>query len=129
MHAKMEYHKFKQIIFSVVFCQLGFLVTYGFYSFGLHPIMASSATGILASFMPKANLYNVEDAKGCVYCASFAAIGTHLNYNSPFEFIVLPLFVGILFNLLRPYFVGFGGKLGSLAFVATTFYLLLKEIF
>lgn len=119
----------KDLPFAILFCYIGYLTCYFFYKIGLHPIMASSLTGVLVSLIPDAYFYKSSDAKACVYTASFAAIGSHLNYNSLSEFLLIPFYLGTFFFFLRSSFVGFGGKLGTMAFLSTTLYLFLKEIF
>ncbi len=54
-----------------------------------------------------------------IYCASFAGIGI-LEVAPNFIFIlVIAVFITLLFNQLKTHAIGYGGKLGTIAFVSS----------
>lgn len=113
----------KRMLITIAACQAGFMLCYQFVQLGLNPILASCSCGLVASYIPKSKFYCENDVRASIYCASFAAIGTHLSCNTAFEFLLIPFVLGLLFHWGRNLFIGYGGKLGTLAFISTTIYM------
>ncbi len=81
--------------------------------------MASALTGLLGSLLIKNKTFKKINADSLVYCASFAAIGVLKVAPNIIFIIVLAIVITSLFNLAKSYAVGFGGKLGTIAFVSS----------
>ena len=90
------------------------------------PIIASAGVGYVGSYLPKTKAYDHEMAKACIYSGSFATIGGEQICEDLWQVLFLSLILGGFFLVFKSSFRGFGGKLGSLAFCAVVFFLILK---
>lgn len=95
---------------------------------GVPPILASTITGILASLCLTKIFKDESGLSGAVYCASFAAIGLQDFQPNIFDSIMLVLIISVAFYSTRKIFIGFGGKLGTLAFISTGLWLILRGL-
>jgi len=77
----------------------------------LSAVIASSFIGILGYYLFKKHSV-------AIYCGSFAGMVSSFLFNY-YEVGMIALLCGLLFVLLKPVFDGFGGKLGTTAFMST----------
>jgi hypothetical protein len=111
----------KDAVRSFIFVVIGVLIPYYMSAYlNIHVVIGSAFVGLLFHFIYKK--YEVE-----VYCGSFAGMISFLLIG-PFEILLVALITGIIYVLAKPVWKGFGGKLGTIAFVGTisTLYLLNK---
>jgi len=99
-----------------VVCFITLITTIALIDFGLHGIIASSLVGFIGSFSNLIDHKNKFHLSPLIYCASFAAIG--LSLSSMTSIIILTLIIPNLFTLSQKRFLGFGGKLGSIAYIS-----------
>ncbi len=82
------------------------------HSLGLGSVLASSTVGLMGAWFFKRYAT-------AIYCGSFIGMACNLIFNHPSSLFIACLVSGTLFILSRPFFIGYGGKLGFLAFCGT----------
>jgi len=82
------------------------------------PVVASAVVGLAAGLVCPP-LFAAGDAVAAVaFCASFAGMATPERIPGPGAMLLAGGTAGVAFVGAAPYFVGFGGKLGTIAFAA-----------
>ena len=85
---------------------------------GHGPVVGSAVVGLVAGVVCPP-LFAAGDAIAAVaFCASFAGMATPERIPGIGSMLLAGAVSGIVFVGAVPYFVGFGGKLGTIAFVA-----------
>lgn len=93
---------------------------------GVTNFVASALTGFAGSLLPHSHWYNQKKVAAALYCGSFAAM-TDLFFLESFPYIfMLSSLAGLFYIALSPYARGFGGKLGTIGFVAALTFLGLR---
>lgn len=115
----MSNYLFLSLLSSLSFYSCLFLI-----QFGINAVLASAMTGLLGSFLDSKRSH----ISSIIYCASFAAIGAVSISNNNFFLLLIPLFVSSLFYALKDKFIGWGGKLGAIAFAATGFFFIIVRM-
>lgn len=82
------------------------------HSLGLGSVIASSTVGLIGAWFFKR--YAVA-----IYCGSFIGMACNLIFNHPLSLLIACLVSGTLLVLSQPFFNGYGGKLGFVAFCGT----------
>lgn len=112
---RMEKKKMKMISFGSLdglFAIVGVFVTYSIvHFFGVSAVLASSFTGLLGYLF-------LRKHEVAVYCGSFAGMVSVALFNY-YEVTVLALICAFIFILTKPLFSGYGGKLGTVAFISS----------
>lgn len=86
--------------------------------YGLNSILASSLTGLAASLLMRNNFFDHIEAKQLIYCASFAAMSSTEIIRNYYDVVFISVLISACFHFSRSWFKGYGGRLGSIAFVA-----------
>jgi hypothetical protein len=95
-----------------LFVILGVFVTYSLNHFlGISVVLASSFTGLVAYFF-------IRKRDIAIYCGSFAGM-VSVSLFGFIEVSVLALICAFIFILTKPLFKGYGGKLGTIAFMSS----------
>jgi hypothetical protein len=82
------------------------------------PVVGSAVVGLVAGVVCPP-LFAAGDAVAAVaFCASFAGMATPERIPGPGPMLLAGGVAGAVFVGATPYFVGFGGKLGTIAFTA-----------
>ncbi|QWC19491.1 hypothetical protein [Halorubrum sp. 2020YC2] len=85
---------------------------------GHGPVVGSAVVGLVAGVVCPP-LFAAGDAVAAVaFCASFAGMATPERIPGPGAMLLAGGTAGVVFVGATPYFVGFGGKLGTIAFAA-----------
>lgn len=79
---------------------------------GLGGVLASSLVGLLAA-------WKFKPYAAAIYCGSFIGMACSLIFSNPFSLLLASLIASILFVISLPFFAGYGGKLGFMAFTGT----------
>ena len=79
--------------------------------FGLSPIVAAGVVGIVGAVA-------VPDYDVPIYCGAFVGMTSPDLFTTYAQAYLAGLLAGLVFVIVRPVFDGFGGKLGTTAFVA-----------
>lgn len=93
----------------------------------LTPALAAALTGFVGSFLHFPALYEKKGLHSAIYAGSFAGMCSPEIFNHPFEFLVLSLFAAGVYLLTIPHVTGFGGKLGTVSFIASILFFLLRN--
>jgi len=109
----------RKLGFNVFFCALGFGACFLLQNLlNLSGIIASCLVAIGSFFFNK-------EAKAALYSGSFSAIAL---IEPPVLFYFLPIIQGGLLSILDRFFIGFGGKLGTIAFISFGLFYLIEVI-
>lgn len=96
---------------------------------GLHPVLAGSLAGTLASALPRAGLAVVGPWAAAFYVGAFAGTGaTVILHGAPWV-VLAGLLAGLLWGALPDAWAGVGGKMGFTALVGAGTAVLLSERF
>jgi hypothetical protein len=99
--------------FDLIFAALGVVVTYELtFLFSVSTVITSAGVGILGYFLFKKHAM-------AIYCGSFAGMTSSQILNH-YEIIVLALICAVVYLFVKTIFDGYGGRLGTIAFVSTT---------
>lgn len=95
---------------TLLFLIIGTFVTFYLnHTIGLGSVLASSIVGLIGAFFFKR--YSTS-----LFCGSFIGMACSIIFSNPISLLVAALTSGIMLALSHKYFVGFGGKLGFIAF-------------
>lgn len=101
-----------------VFAALGVVITYELtLLFSVSTVITSTAVGILGYLLFKK--YSMA-----IYCGSFAGMTSSLILNH-YEIIVLAILCAFVYLFIKTILNGYGGRLGTIAFVSTTIVVIL----
>lgn len=94
---------------------------------GLNPVLSSALVGFLGTFFkfPKANIHGIHSA---IYAGSFAGMCSVEILQGPQHIIGVSVLGSILYVWAQPHFSGYGGRLGTIAFISSTFIFLSKSL-
>jgi len=119
----------RQILLNFIFCSLGCYCCYFLQNnFSISNVLASILVGLAGSFLPKAKIYDANKAIASIYSGSFASMCSLSYFESFVDVIILCALVGFYFTVLSPFFRGYGGKLGSIAFFSSLSFILFKVV-
>jgi len=110
----------KQMLTSVLIVLGGCLGAFGAFQLqktGLSPVIASCIVGIIGALIGYA--LHSEDLPMVIFAGSFVGM-TAVGMASLPIILLAGLSCGILYLLAAPVFVGYGGKLGTIAFISVT---------
>ena len=94
-------------------------------------VISSAAVGVLGSFFPEnfPTKHKGISIRTAIYCGSFIGMGSILVNNHYLFIAFAGLISGIYFCITSNWLNGFGGKLGTLAFVGVAVAYFLTYIF
>lgn len=107
---KVEFNHWQWV--EALMASVGVLVTFALvYLTGISAVIASATTGMLGFLLLKK--YEVA-----IYCGSFAGMVSTTLFSGA-EVAVLAIICGLVYLLTKPLFSGYGGKLGTVAFLSS----------
>lgn len=95
--------------------------------FSVPAVIASCLVGLIGSLIPFPKRYG-NHPYAALYAGSFAGMCSQGLIQSYWELAIISLIGAILYVTTRKMFTGFGGKLGSIAFVSVALFILAKGI-
>ncbi|MDQ9093024.1 hypothetical protein RC083_15695 [Pseudoalteromonas haloplanktis] len=95
--------------------------------FAIPAVIASCLTGLVGSFIPFPKQYESHPC-AAIYAGSFAGMCSQGLISSYWELAIISFIGATLYVLTRKMFTGFGGKLGSIAFISVALFVLAKGI-
>jgi len=113
----------------VLASSFGVASTFYLIHLNVNSILASALIGFIGSFITFSDKKRQEDIRAIIYCSSFSAIGLNTLIVSKLEVALLPLLIVFLYNSLKSKFIGLGGKLGSIAFVASVVFVIIQKVY
>jgi hypothetical protein len=94
---------------------------------GLPVVIAAALTGLLGSFIPFPNSYTTHPY-AAIYAGSFAGMCSSSLISSYWEIAIISTIGAAIYVLTRNAFLGFGGRLGSVAFASVALFSLAKGL-
>lgn len=110
----------------VVGGMLGALATFYLQKWGLHAVLASCLVGLVGYLI--AYLVQQEDLALVIFAGTFVGM-TAVSIATLPIILLAGTICGLLFILTEPFFMGYGGKLGAIAFVSVGVVFLLQLIY
>lgn len=105
-----------------------FLCRYFQLDWAISPVIASASIGLIGTFIKIPSLYDTHGLHSAIYAGSFAGMCSTTILSSYNETFILSLILTILYFFTRKMATGFGGKLGTLAFVSSLIFFLGKSL-
>jgi hypothetical protein len=122
MHPRLRY--FLTIFLALYLGCLGCALLQA--QWGWSSILASSALGFAVTFLPWPARLNQREIQVAFYTGTFAGMSSSQILSSPLQILAVSLVGAALYLAAKPYFNGLGGRMGALAFLATSLLLLLR---
>lgn len=120
---------FRRLIIKFLAFSLGSsLCFYAHASLNVSPVLASACIGLWATFIPLPDSFDPKNVHSAIYCGSFAGMCSADFLSSFTEIVLLSAIGGILFLSVRNLFHGFGGKLGTVAFISVALMYLIRSL-
>lgn len=115
-HDAYDYEKFSVAIWLPIGAAMCYFLN-GFTDLG--SILSASSIGIVASFLPNLNKRSdyLNQLPAAIYCGVFVGMSSLEIAASGVYVIAAGIVSGAVFIVSKNLFVGFGGKLGTIAFV------------
>lgn len=118
-------------IFSIKFTAF-FLATLTCYilqvDYGFSPVLAAAAIGFCGSFIHFSRWVEKSGIHAVIYAGSFAGMCSPKYLSSPSSILIISLFGSCIYLVSKSHFKGFGGKLGTIAFLSSLFLIGLRQI-
>lgn len=95
---------------------------------GIAPAMAAALTGLVGSFIHLPKFYERKGLHAAIYSGSFAGMCSPELIKHPMHLVYLSVIGTAIYLLLKPKFLGFGGKLGAVSFIASFLFLITKSV-
>ena len=96
--------------------------------FDISAVLSSAVVGIVGSFIARNKFMEYKDARMIIYSGCFAALVGNERIWSIGLYLIIPLGVFSVFKLLQTRFNGYGGKLGTIAFLSVSSYILIAYV-
>jgi hypothetical protein len=114
-------------LYAIVFCGLGLWLSYlAQHYFSIPSYVASAGVGFIGSFLPQSRFYDQKIMVAAVYTGSFSSMCSLSYFDSRIDVLTLSALTGLSFIAFSPYCKGFGGKLGSISFVASLAFVFIR---
>lgn len=113
-------------LFIIIGGCLGAIGTFQLQKVGMSPVVASCGVGLIGALI--GYWMKNEDLAMVIFAGSFVGMTTISIASLPIM-LIAGLACGVLYVLAQPIFVGYGGKLGTIAFVSVAIVLALFMVF
>ena len=108
------------LIKNIIFFALGALCCYFLHTYtSVDSVTSSALVGLIFSFVFKKD-------QTTIYCGSFAGMSTKVFMINNIWFIPVCFLGGLIFFYTKNHLLGFGGKLGTIAFISVSSLLLIR---
>ncbi len=94
-------------------------------SFGFSPILSSALIGFAGSFLWFSNKIEKSGIHAVIYAGSFAGMASPEYLSGTGHIFIISLVGTSLYLWSKPHLSGFGGKLGTVAFISTMLLIIL----
>lgn len=95
---------------------------------GISPALAAAITGLLGSFIHLPKFYEKKGLHAAIYSGAFAGMCSTELIRHPLHILILSVIGTAVYLLLKPKFLGFGGKLGTVSFIASFLFLISQSL-
>lgn len=83
----------------------------------LNPVLASCIVGSIASVLLFKKDWLYQHTQNMVFCGSFAGMSQHSFFLNYYHYLLISFMAGLVVLVSNRYFKGYGGKLGTTAFI------------
>ena len=97
--------------------------------FHFHPVTSAALTGFAGSFLHFPSFYEKKGLHALIYAGAFAGMCSITHLPTHVEVATLSFIGAIIFILSRPYANGLGGRLGTISFISSACFYLLRRLF
>jgi len=97
-------------------------------SFGLSPILSAAFVGFIGTFYHFSSWIEKKGIHAIIYAGSFAGMCSPEYLSGHEQMVFISLVGSSLYLISKPYLNGFGGKLGTIAFVSSLLLVLSRTI-
>lgn len=97
-------------------------------SFGFSPVLASALVGFTGSFYHFSSWVEKRGIHAVIYAGSFAGMCSQENLSGHEHIVFISLVGAGLYLISKPHLNGFGGKLGTIAFVSSILLVLTRSL-
>jgi hypothetical protein len=94
---------------------------------GFGPVAASALTGLAGSFLDVPRLLDRHHLHALVYSGAFIGMGSTAVVAGPGDAAGISVIAAAVYLLLAPVGVGAGGKMGTVAFVASLIFFIARR--
>ena len=120
MNVNFEYKNVKVFLAKFLAFYLSCLLCYTLQTqFGLSAVLSSALIGFVGSFYWFSGEIEKSGIHAVIYAGSFAAMAQLEYLSGPGHILLISLIGTSLYLWSKPHLSGFGGKLGTVAFVTT----------
>ena len=91
-------------------------------------VTAAACIGLSGSFLHFPRFYERNGLHAALYSGAFAGMTSLTLLRNPMDVFILSLFCAILFITSRPFANGFGGRLGTIAFISSAFFFVMRKM-
>lgn len=95
---------------------------------GLTPVISAALTGLFGSFIHFPRFYERKGLQALIYAGAFAGMCSREILSNHTDVITLSSIGAAIYLLSRPFGNGFGGRLGTIAFVASLLFFFLRQV-
>lgn len=95
---------------------------------GIAPALSAALTGLVGSFLHVPKFYERKGLHAAIYSGAFAGMISPELIKHPLHLVYLSIIGTVVYLLLKPKFLGFGGKLGAVSFIASLLFLITKGV-
>lgn len=114
----------KKDLLEVLFCSIGALATFFLQrEYDISAVVAAAVIGLVASLLPyiKRDSNFLEKIPAAVYCGTFVGMTFPGIIGSYLSISLAAIIAGFILIYTRKNLIGYGGKLGTVAFGGVTF--------
>lgn len=97
-------------------------------AFGLSPVLSSALVGFTGTFYHFSGWIERRGIHSVIYAGSFAGMCSHEHLSSHTQIVFISLVGSALYLTTKTHLQGFGGKLGTIAFVSSLLLILTKDL-
>ncbi len=94
--------------------------------FGFSAVLAASLIGFIGSFYWFSNKVEKSGIHAVIYAGSFAGMASAEFLSGPGHILLISLIGTGLYLWSKPHLKGFGGKLGTIAFISTAIMIIIQ---
>lgn len=113
---KLYLLKFSAFYFACLTCWI--LQT----QFGFSPVLSSALIGFSGSFVPH------KGVQAVIYAGSFAGMCSPEYLNTDGTIFVMSIVGSSVYLFSKPHFTGFGGRLGTIAFISSVVVIMTRNL-
>jgi hypothetical protein len=94
----------------------------------LPSVIAATSVGLIASIVPVPKKLNDKNVASLVYSGTFAGMSSSSILQTHQDVLILSLMGALVFYFTSPFAKSYGGRLGTIAFISSLFYFLLRRL-